>query len=49
MPGMRKEIPQEETYTKYGGAAGKLESGRLKTWAVCENTFFSEIPGGVVN
>ena len=31
MPGMRKEIPKEETYDKYGDAARKLKSKRLKT------------------
>ena len=28
--GMRKEIPKEETYNKYGGAARKIEIGRSK-------------------
>ena len=29
MPGMRKEIPKEETYNKYGDSARKIEIGAI--------------------
>ena len=32
MPGMRKEIPQEETYYKYGDASRKVEIGGGELW-----------------
>ena len=34
MPGMRKEIPKEETYNKYGDAARKIEIGQLGNMAL---------------
>ena len=39
MPGMRKEIPKEETNNKYGDAARKIEIGAIETWHFCPNSF----------
>ena len=38
MPGMRKEIPKEETNNKYGDAARKIEIEAVETWHFCPNS-----------
>ena len=34
MPGMRKEIPEEETYSKYGDAARRIEIEAIENAAL---------------
>ena len=46
MPGMRKEIPKEETYTKYGDAARKVEIESTEKHGAFSGVPFSEIPDG---
>ena len=44
MPGMRKEIPKEETYNKYGGAARKIEIEAIEKHGTFIRVPFGQIP-----
>ena len=46
MPGMRKEIPKEETQNKYGDAARRIEIGAIGKHCTFIRVPFSEIPEG---
>ena len=48
MPGMRKEIPKEETFIRYGGAARKVEIEAIeKTWGFQKNKFLGNSGRGI--
>ena len=44
MPGMRKEIPKEETYNKYGGAARKIEIEAIENTALLFEFHLAKFP-----
>ena len=46
MPGMRKEIPKEETYNKYGDAARKIEIEAIEKHGTFIRVPFEQIPSG---
>ena len=46
MPGMRKEIPKEETYNKYGDAARKIEIEAIEKHGTFIRIPFGQIPTG---
>ena len=46
MPGTRNGIPQEETFSKYGGSARKVEIGAIEKHGTCSRIPFSGIPEG---
>ena len=46
MPGMRKEIPKEETFNKYGGAAREVEIEAIGKRGFLRRIHLSEIPDG---
>ena len=49
MHGIRKKIPKEETYNKYGDAARKVEIEAIGIHGTCAGVPFSGIPEGVLN
>ena len=46
MPGMRKEMQKEETFSKYGYAARKVEIGDIEKHGTFRRVNFSGIPDG---
>ena len=49
MPGVRKEIPKEETYNKYRGAARKLKSKQSETRHVYSSSIWANSLRGIAH